>query len=92
MCPRIPQDHLDEMLAKMGEAVFEQEYFCRFLLGDRQVFSVGAIDSIVAGAEEREESLGWKVPEHAQTLESRSVSTLASSATMPRLPANNHHR
>ena len=46
----------------MGEAVFEQEYF---LSGScwviRQVFSVGAIDSIVAGAEEREESLGWKV-------------------------------
>ena len=61
MCPRIPQDHLDEMLDKMGEAVFEQEYFCRFLLGDRQVFSVGAIDSIVAGAEEREEALGWKL-------------------------------
>ena len=32
-----------------------------FLLGDRQVFSVGAIDSIVAGAEEREEALGWKL-------------------------------
>ena len=57
MCPRIPQDHLDEMLDKMGEAVFEQEYFCRFLLGDRQVFSVGAIDSI--GQVRKNEKRRW---------------------------------
>ena len=45
----------------MGQALFEQEYFCRFLLGDRQVFSLGAIDSVVRGAAEREEALGWKL-------------------------------
>ena len=61
MCPRIKQDHLDEALEEMGQALFEQEYFCRFLLGDRQVFSLGAIDSVVRGAEEREEALGWKL-------------------------------
>ena len=64
MCPRIPQDHLDEMLDKMGEAVFEQEYFCRFLcwvIG--RCSSVGAIDSIVAGAENEKRALGWKLYE-----------------------------
>ena len=37
-CPRIPQDHGGRgCLIKWREAVFEQEYFCRFLLGRRGV-------------------------------------------------------
>ena len=44
-----------------GRRYSSRSIFCRFLLGDRQVFSVGAIDSVVRGAAEREEVLGWKL-------------------------------
>ena len=44
-----------------GRRYSSRSIFAGFCLGDRQVFSLGAIDSVVRGAEEREEALGWKL-------------------------------
>ena len=59
MCPRIPQDHLDEMLDKMGEAVFEQEYFCQVLCWATGRYSAwGRLTLSWPARREREESAG----------------------------------
>lgn len=44
-CPRITQAMLDEELAVMGEATFEQEYLCRFIEPEGQYFSDADIEA-----------------------------------------------
>lgn len=55
-CPRITEEFLQEELEEMGAAKFEQEYHCKFLLGERQVFSLRSIDAVAA---QEHEKVGW---------------------------------
>jgi len=45
MCPRIAPSFLDEERRSIGEWWFEQEYMCRFMEGQTQVFSRDEIDA-----------------------------------------------
>jgi len=48
MCPRIPARFLDEERRNMGEWWFEQEFMCRFMEGQTQVFTREEVDRAFA--------------------------------------------